>query len=97
MKDKLKNKVSDEAVERLLPEHLSYLFEDKPLLWNESEEEYDALTGAIFAELDPQGVIETLLAKDIVDYIWEDQAHAVPPGGRLPRGAPRGGRGTDGR
>jgi len=56
---------------RLLPEHLWFLFEDKPLLWNESEEEYDALNGAIFAELDPQGVIETLLAKDIVDYIWE--------------------------
>lgn len=62
---------ADGMTGRLLPEHLGFLFEDKPLLWNESEEEYDALNGAIFAELDPQGVIETLLAKDIVDYIWE--------------------------
>ena len=66
-----KKRGSDDTAERLLPEHLSYLLEDKPLLWNESEEEYDALTGAIFAELDPQGVIETLLANDIVDYIRE--------------------------
>lgn len=62
---------SVEAVERLLPERLSYLLEEKPLLWYESEDEYDSLLGELFAELDPKGVIEALLVKDIVDYFWE--------------------------
>jgi len=57
--------------ERLLPERLSHLLDERPLLWCEDEDEYDALLGEIFAELDPKGVIESLLAKDVVDYIWE--------------------------
>jgi hypothetical protein len=55
----------------LLPEGLSYLLRDKPLLWCESEAEYDELLGGIFAEFDPKGLIETMLVKDIVDYVWE--------------------------
>lgn len=66
-----KNAGSEERAAPLLPEGLSYLLGEKPLLWNESEAEYDELLGGIFAALDPRGVIETILVKDIVDYIWE--------------------------
>jgi hypothetical protein len=57
--------------ERLLPEGLSHLLTDRPLLWREDPDEYDALLGEIFAELDPKGTLETILVKDLVDYIWE--------------------------
>ena len=56
---------------RLLPKGLTYLLTDRPLLWCEDQDEYDALLGEIFADLDPRGTLETILAKDFVDYIWE--------------------------
>ena len=61
----------DEIAARLVPEQFSHLLAERPLLWNESEDEYDALFGEIFAELDPKGIIEAILAKDIVDHMWD--------------------------
>lgn len=62
---------SEERAAALLPEGLAYLLREKPLLWHESEDEYDELLAGIFAEMDPKGVIETILVKDVVDYVWE--------------------------
>ena len=56
---------------RLLPEGLTHLITGRLLLWCEDPDEYDALLGEIFAELDPKGTLETILVKDLVDYIWE--------------------------
>lgn len=61
----------EDIAKRLLPEGLSHLLAERPLLWSESQDEYDALLGEMFAELDPKGIIEVILAKDVVDYIWE--------------------------
>lgn len=65
------HKAPEEAAERLLPERFSHLLAERPLLWNEDEEDYDTLFGEIFAELDPKGMIEAILSKDIVDHMWE--------------------------
>lgn len=65
------NGPGSEALSRLIPERLLYLFSERPLLWCEDAGEYDALLAEIFAEMDPKGVIETLLVKDLVDYLWE--------------------------
>ncbi len=61
----------EEIAQRLLPERLAYLLSERPILWSESADDYDALLGEIFAELDPKGAIEVILVKDIVDYVWE--------------------------
>lgn len=61
----------ENIAERLLPEGLTHILTDRPLLWCEDADEYDALLGEIFAQLDPRGTLETILAKDFVDYIWE--------------------------
>lgn len=65
------DKTPETIAERLLPEGLAHLLTDRPLLWNEDADEYDALLSAIVAELDPKGTLETILVKDAVDYIWE--------------------------
>lgn len=61
----------DTIARRLLPEALTHLLTERPLLWSEDPDEYDALLGEIFAELDPKGTLETILVKDFVDYVWE--------------------------
>lgn len=55
----------------LIPPGLAFLTEERPLLWYEDAEEYDALRREIFAELAPEAAIECILVKDLVDYIWE--------------------------
>jgi len=56
---------------RLIPRDLAYLIEDRPLLWYEDGDDYEMLLSSVFAELDPKGAIETILVKDVADYIWE--------------------------
>lgn len=56
---------------RLLPERLSFLLDDRPLLWFEDGEAYDALLSEIVAEFDPKGTIEFMLVKDFADAQWE--------------------------
>jgi hypothetical protein len=55
----------------VIPEGLAYLIEERPTLWLENEGDYDSLRAAIFAELKPEGVIECVLIKNLVDYVWE--------------------------
>lgn len=56
---------------RVIPENLAYLIEERSTLWHESGGDYDSLRAAIFAELKPEGVIECILIKNLVDYVWE--------------------------
>jgi hypothetical protein len=56
---------------RVIPEGLAYLIEERPTLWHENGGDYDSLRAAIFAELKPEGVIECILIKNLVDYVWE--------------------------
>lgn len=56
---------------RLLPERLSFLLDDKPVLWFEDGEAYDALLSELVAEYDPKGTVEFMLVKDIADAQWE--------------------------
>ena len=59
------------APRRLLPERLSFLLDDRPVLWFEDVEVYDALLAEIIAAYDPGGVVEFMLVKDIADTQWE--------------------------
>ena len=59
------------AAFHLVPPGLTFLVEERHTLWTESAEEYDALQAAVFAELEPKGIWESILVKDLVDYIWE--------------------------
>ncbi len=56
---------------RLLPERLSFLLDERPVLWFEDGEAYDALLSELVAEYDPRGTIEFMLVKDIADAQWE--------------------------
>jgi hypothetical protein len=56
---------------RLLPERLSFILNEKPLLWFEDVQAYDALLSELVAEYDPQGAVEFMLVKDIADAQWE--------------------------
>jgi hypothetical protein len=56
---------------RVIPEGLAYLIEERTTLWHENGGDYDSLRAAIFAELKPEGVIECILIKNLVDYVWE--------------------------
>ncbi|MGE7415078.1 hypothetical protein [Methylobacterium tarhaniae] len=51
--------------------HLSFLFEDRPLLAGEKPELYDALLNKFLQQVKPQDAIEALWVKDIVDLIWK--------------------------
>lgn len=56
---------------RLLPERLSFLLDERPLLWFEDAQAYDALLSELAAEYDPKGTVEFMLVKDIADAQWE--------------------------
>ncbi len=56
---------------RLLPERLSFLLDDRPLLWFEDAQAYDALLSELVAEYDPKGTVEFMLVKEVVDAQWE--------------------------
>lgn len=56
---------------RLIPRRLDFLVTERPLMWPESAAEYDALREEIFAELVPEGAIEAILVKNLVDALWE--------------------------
>ncbi len=62
---------ADTGPRRLYPASISYLIEERPLLWYESPQEYDQLLRDIFDEMAPQGALECILVKNLVDYIWE--------------------------
>ncbi len=71
MNQRSPNSLSEATAKPLVPAEVAYLIEDRPLLWYESDEEYEALLSSVLAELDPKGTIEVLLVKDVADYIWE--------------------------
>jgi len=62
---------STSSPSRLLPERLSFLLDDRPTLWFEDAQAYDALLSELVAEYDPNGMIEFMLVKDIADAEWE--------------------------
>lgn len=55
----------------LYPASIAYLIEERPLLWYEDPEEYDQLRREIFAELAPEGAINCIFVKNVVDCLWE--------------------------
>lgn len=55
----------------LIPSELKHLIADRPLAYGEVPHQYDELLASIFADLDPKGAMEVVMAKDIVDCIWE--------------------------
>ena len=62
---------ADTGPGRLYPASISHLIEERPLIWYESPEQYDQLLRDIFGEMAPQGVLECIFVKNLVDYIWE--------------------------
>jgi len=65
------DKNSAPCLERLYPASIAFMIEERSLLWYEDAEEYDELLHEVFSELAPTGAIECILAKNLVDYIWE--------------------------
>lgn len=55
----------------LYPASIAYLIEERPLLWYEDPEEYDQLRRELFAELKPDGTLNCIFVKNVVDYVWE--------------------------
>ena len=62
---------SSPGVTRLYPASIAYLIEERPLLWYEDAEEYDTQLREVFAELKPEGALNCIFVKNVVDYIWE--------------------------
>jgi hypothetical protein len=54
-----------------IPEDIAFLIEERPLLWFESPREYDAILHSFFKELSPEGVLNCIFVKNVVDYAWE--------------------------
>jgi len=53
------------------PASIAYLIEERPLIWCEGPHEYDQLRLAFFAELKPDGALNSIFVKNVVDYVWE--------------------------
>lgn len=66
-----KHSTSQTPLQRLLPERVSYLLDERPLLWFEDTDAYDALLAELIAEYDPKGTMEFILIKDLADAQWE--------------------------
>lgn len=56
---------------RLLPKTLDFLIGERPLLWYESPEKYDALRDGVFADMVPEGAVDAIMVKDLADILWE--------------------------
>ena len=59
------------TLEHLMPDHISKLVDDRPLLWFEDSKHYDALLAELIAGYDPKETLEFLLIKDLADAQWE--------------------------
>lgn len=57
--------------DHLIPPELEHLVSDRPLTYGEIPADYDKALVSIFADLDPQGTMEAILAKDVADWVWE--------------------------
>lgn len=55
----------------LYPASIAYLIEERPLLWYEDPKEYDQLRHEIFTEFKPEGTLNCIFVKNVVDCIWE--------------------------
>ena len=62
---------SNPAPRALYPASIAYLIEERPLLWCEDPKEYDQLRREIFAETSPEGAINCIFVKNVVDCLWE--------------------------
>lgn len=54
-----------------IPQHLEFLFADRPLLPGEDPEQYEALQRTFFKQVMPKDVIEAIWVKDIIELIWQ--------------------------
>lgn len=54
-----------------IPEEYAELLGERTLLWYESRAEYDDFERAVFLELRPKGIVESILIRDFVEYEWE--------------------------
>jgi hypothetical protein len=59
------------TLEHLLPDHISRLLDDRPLLWFEDSEHYDALLAELIGAYDPRETLDFILVKDLADAQWE--------------------------
>jgi hypothetical protein len=59
------------TLDHLIPEHISNLLDDRPLLWFEDAPRYDGLLAELIGAYDPKGALEFILIKDVCDAQWE--------------------------
>lgn len=71
--DQTRSTGASPGVRASYPASIAHLIEERPLLWYEDAEEYDTLVREIFAELKPEGALNCIFVKNVVDYIWELQ------------------------
>ena len=62
---------ADTGPRRLYPASISYLIEERPLLWYEKPEDYDNLRTGVFDNLAPRDTLECIFSKNLVDCFWE--------------------------
>jgi hypothetical protein len=62
---------SRRTLEHLLPDHISRLLDDRPLLWFEDSEHYDALLAELIGAYDPKETLQFFLIKDLADAQWD--------------------------
>ena len=62
---------ADTGPRRLYPASISFLIEERPLLWYEKPEDYDNLRRGVFDNLAPRDTLECIFSKNLVDYFWE--------------------------
>ncbi|WP_375408045.1 HNH endonuclease signature motif containing protein [uncultured Methylobacterium sp.] len=54
-----------------IPQHLAFLFDDRPLLFGDDPEQYEALLGKMVQQVMPTDIVEAIWVKDIIDLVWE--------------------------
>jgi len=69
--DKAHDAGDSRAARPLYPASIAFLIEERPLLWYEDPQEYDALIVTIFEQMSPVGALNCIFAKNVVDYLWD--------------------------
>ena len=62
---------ADTGPRRLYPASISFLIEERPLLWYEKPDDYDNLRRGVFDNLAPRDTLECIFSKNLVDCFWE--------------------------
>ena len=56
---------------RRYPASIAFLIEERPLLWYEDPEEYDALLREVFDDMKPRAALDCIFTKNAADCAWE--------------------------